>query len=67
MLILIASTQASGDTTPTWVNVLIFAFILPLMAISVFFIIRYQFRLFRNIENAMMRIADAIEAIAAQR
>jgi hypothetical protein len=63
--------SAVGQTTTNepagWVGIVLVALPLLVFLPLMFFLVRYQFRIMKSIENAMTRIADAIEAIAAQR
>jgi hypothetical protein len=65
MLWIAAGSSSSGNTS---LVALLVAFVpLLIMAVALFFVFRWQFRLFNDLRDSMHRIADAIESIANRR
>ena len=65
MLLLLLASQSTSDTS---LAEFLLALALPLLLLlPLFFVIRWQIKLFNDVKDSMHRIADAIETIAQRR
>lgn len=64
-LLMVAGSSSNGEMS---LSALLLAFVpLIIMGVALFFVIRWQVRLFNDVRDSMRRIADAIESIAQRR